>query len=850
MPTTTVNDGRVVDPADLLLPAQALSADRLFVGRDPNGRWTPADTFLLYLLFAAGADAALDPASALPGTAGYLAVDPETGRCYVVDPAYLGGGGGAWGSIVGTLSSQTDLAAALALKAALASPALTGTPTAPTAAPGTNTTQLATAAFVKAAVDLAVTGLFDLKGSTDASTNPNFPAASKGDAYVVTVAGKIGGSAGQPVDVGDVYVATADNAGGTEGSVGTSWCVLEHNLQGALLAANNLSDLTSAPTARTNLGLAAVAASGSATDLATGTLPDARLSAVGTADTYSNLTAITTDVHGRVTAVTGTTAGPALPSIATGLYGYWPLSEAVGKKRWASQAVPPFNEVGSVPRATGAAYGPEADFNNDDAIYLRHSPEPSGFKLGGGGTDWTVAVTINRRTGSGQQTLLETGSWWLLDFDGPWFVPNVGGVMQTGLPQGSAPVVGTPTPVVIRYNATTRLVRIKVGATAEVSGTVPGIIDADSGYLYMGHSAVHTGTPLIAKLSHLAFWRRELSDSERDQYLANPRYPFDASPTDQITVSEPRPRQVLPMTAHRVADVPVTGRYTGPTTPTTVEYEIDYSGVWHTLDAAPANGLFTGTIRGLPARDKRYTVRVRFSNATGVTGTVGSVGVGYVLLGIGQSNMAGHGLNAQAYTPSATAVASMSRVDNGVLDLADPSQASVPETAGQPGSYLVHVAGELLARTGLPVMVLNRAVGGTVISSWQAGQPNYTMAVADTLYFGPPHLVLWHQGESDAQAGMDTATYQGYLSSLAGNVLADLGCKLASVRLQTFSAATGPQQAAIRTAVDNLVTAGTIKAGGDLSGLNADDAYHLQSDSNLRAAGAIVGTAVAAALPY
>jgi hypothetical protein len=41
---------------------------------------------------------------------------------------------------------------ALALKAPLASPALTGTPTAPTAAEGTNTTQIATTAFVNTAI--------------------------------------------------------------------------------------------------------------------------------------------------------------------------------------------------------------------------------------------------------------------------------------------------------------------------------------------------------------------------------------------------------------------------------------------------------------------------------------------------------------------------------------------------------------------------------------------------------------------------------------------------------------------------------------------------------------------------
>ena len=53
-----------------------------------------------------------------------------------------------------------------------ASPALTGTPTAPTAASGTNTTQLATTEFVTAAVDAARTGL-DVKASVRAATIAN-----------------------------------------------------------------------------------------------------------------------------------------------------------------------------------------------------------------------------------------------------------------------------------------------------------------------------------------------------------------------------------------------------------------------------------------------------------------------------------------------------------------------------------------------------------------------------------------------------------------------------------------------------------------------------------------------------
>ena len=60
----------------------------------------------------------------------------------------------AWGAITGTLSAQVDLQGSLDLKAPLASPALTGTPTAPTASAATSTTQLATTAFVTTADNL------------------------------------------------------------------------------------------------------------------------------------------------------------------------------------------------------------------------------------------------------------------------------------------------------------------------------------------------------------------------------------------------------------------------------------------------------------------------------------------------------------------------------------------------------------------------------------------------------------------------------------------------------------------------------------------------------------------------
>lgn len=60
----------------------------------------------------------------------------------------------------------------LSAYAPLASPALTGTPTAPTAGAGTNTTQIATTAFVTAAVQAAQQGL-DVKESVRVATTAN-----------------------------------------------------------------------------------------------------------------------------------------------------------------------------------------------------------------------------------------------------------------------------------------------------------------------------------------------------------------------------------------------------------------------------------------------------------------------------------------------------------------------------------------------------------------------------------------------------------------------------------------------------------------------------------------------------
>lgn len=168
-------------------------------------------------------------------------------------------GAGAW-SIVAETGTGSVVRAT--------SPTLV-TPAVGTASAGDNSTRAASTAYVDAAVALAVAGLLEFKSDLNCSANPNYPAGEKGDTYYVSVAGKVGGASGKSVDVGDAIVCKTDNAGGTEVSVGTSWFVLEHNLAGALLAANNLSDVANAATAFGNIKQAATTSATGVVELAT-----------------------------------------------------------------------------------------------------------------------------------------------------------------------------------------------------------------------------------------------------------------------------------------------------------------------------------------------------------------------------------------------------------------------------------------------------------------------------------------------------------------------------------------------------------------------------------------------------
>lgn len=151
-------------------------------------------------------------------------------------------------------------------------------------------TRIATQKAVVTYVAARLIGALKYKGTTDCSGNPNYPSALQGDMYLVSVAGKIGGASGTVVEVGDWYIADADNAGGTEASVGTSWGHLEHNLINAVVqggplgtpssgVATNLTGTASSLTAgnvTTNANLTGdVTSTGNATTIGAGKVTEA-----------------------------------------------------------------------------------------------------------------------------------------------------------------------------------------------------------------------------------------------------------------------------------------------------------------------------------------------------------------------------------------------------------------------------------------------------------------------------------------------------------------------------------------------------------------------------------------------
>ena len=109
----------------------------------------------------------------------------------------------------GVAPSQNAVFDGLALKASIADAIFTGTPTAPTAASGTNTTQIATTAFVQSAAASDINGLSDALVESGSIYIGSDPSSTTDDASSNT---SLGGTALDAITTGDFNVAIGSRA--------------------------------------------------------------------------------------------------------------------------------------------------------------------------------------------------------------------------------------------------------------------------------------------------------------------------------------------------------------------------------------------------------------------------------------------------------------------------------------------------------------------------------------------------------------------------------------------------------------------------------------------------------------
>lgn len=114
------------------------------------------------------------------------------------------------------------------------SPEFTGTPKAPTAAAGTNTTQIATTAFVQSEVAAASTGAAKYQGGMTAASYGKLTTYKAGWYWVVTEAGTI---AGEACEVGDMVFCNTDSTTGAKSNA--HFDIVQNNIEAIPLSVIN-----------------------------------------------------------------------------------------------------------------------------------------------------------------------------------------------------------------------------------------------------------------------------------------------------------------------------------------------------------------------------------------------------------------------------------------------------------------------------------------------------------------------------------------------------------------------------------------------------------------------------------
>lgn len=268
------------------------------------------------------------------------------------------------------------------------------------------------------------------------------------------------------------------------------------------------------------------------------------------------------------------------------------------------------------------------------------------------------------------------------------------------------------------------------------------------------------------------------------------------------------------------ASVTISGTYTG--SPGSIQYRFA-GGAWQTLVASPTGGAFSQSVT-LPTG--QGALEVRFSSDTGVTASRALVGVGDVFIVAGQSNNVGAAT--EVVQPVAAA---FTAIEYDASDVWKPLQeglatgTSFSGLSGYGGSYFGALSNRLQAN-GVPVAFVPSAVGSTRVSDWQRNASNpastatlYGRALTQQNEVGGCRALIWWQGESDANNGTDSATFQSLTNATIDGWMTDTGKPVFMVKITNFHA-NAPTIRAAQDAIaaGNANVVGIADGGGAYTG--------------------------------
>ncbi|MCY2959719.1 MAG: hypothetical protein NTY35_06100 [Planctomycetota bacterium] len=252
-----------------------------------------------------------------------------------------------------------------------------------------------------------------------------------------------------------------------------------------------------------------------------------------------------------------------------------------------------------------------------------------------------------------------------------------------------------------------------------------------------------------------------------------------------VTVRTPQERQVIQQTDRGTTYVPVEvvaatgiGRLVASARPTAGGAELANAVLAKQPGGSPeSTSSFTGKL-ALPAGGW-YRLAITVDGIAGPVEVahVERFGVGEVFVVAGQSNSTNYGEEKMASMEDR-----VSAFDGERWTLAaDPMPGVQDGSSG--GSPWPLVGKQLATAWNVPVAFASCGFGGTSVLQWQAQaaplegrkQPLYAALVQRMKALGGVRAVLWHQGESDANAGMSTAEYTAKFIALRDALAKELG---------------------------------------------------------------------------